>query len=93
MASDSLIIQDHANYLRGACWTPADQHDFLADLANEYDTLRGDPLKITREQRGLSGEDELHAFLLDLVFSFFVGFWCFGCFLTHVLGTCYLEMI
>ena len=29
---------------------------------------------------------------LDVDFSFFVGFWCFGCCLTHVLGTCYFEM-
>ena len=30
---------------------------------------------------------------LDVDFSFFfVGFWCFGCFLTHVLGTCYFVM-
>ena len=33
---------------------------------------------------------------LDVDFSFFffffVGFWCFGCCLTHVLGTCYFVM-
>ena len=26
------------------------------------------------------------------IFRFFVGFWCFGCCLTHVLGTCYFVM-
>ena len=47
--------------------TPADQQDFLTDVANEYGTLRGDPLKIAREQKGLAGEDALHDFLLGLV--------------------------
>ena len=47
--------------------TPAAQQDFLTDLANEYGTLRGNPLQLARDQRGLADEVALHKFLLGLV--------------------------
>ena len=47
--------------------TPAAQQDFLADLANEYGTLRGNPLRLAQDQRSLADEAALHEFLLGLV--------------------------
>ena len=46
---------------------PANQRDFLAYQAEEYGKLKGDPLKVAKEQRGLTTEEALHAFLLELV--------------------------
>lgn len=46
--------------------TPSEEQGFLADLANAYGKLQGDPLGVASQQRGLKSE-ALHAFLLGLV--------------------------